>query len=405
MRSILFVDDESRVLEGLQRMLFPMQREWKMAFALSGAQALELLEKGHFDVVVSDMRMPGMDGAQLLEEVKKRCPDTLRFILSGQSESEVIYRTLGSAHQFLSKPCKPAFLKECVDKAFALRSILASDALKAVVAQIGTLPPVPQVYAKLCEALKSPDCTIEEVGQVIKMDPAMTAKILQVTNSAFFGLRRDVSTVPQAVSLIGLKNITALVLARGLFAPVEGGKLPPGFSIDSLWRHCMVVASYAQAICQVENTSKEIADDAYTGGLLHDTGQLVFLAGCPDDYVRCHEYAIEKQVTLPAAEGELLQCTHGEVGAYLLGIWGLPYPIVESVAYHHNPSIYLGSEFSPVTAVHVADILAFKRRSDESDSPHPGFDMPYLERLGLSNHIPEWDKACDAIDAQEGEKS
>ncbi|HOT51753.1 MAG TPA: response regulator, partial [Candidatus Hydrogenedentes bacterium] len=127
MKSILFVDDEPNVLDGLRRMLFPMQREWEMAFARSGAQALEQLEARHFDVVVTDMRMPGMDGSRLLAEVKKRHPDTLRFVLSGQSDSETLYRSVGEAHQFLSKPCKPALLKECVDRAFALRELLSSD--------------------------------------------------------------------------------------------------------------------------------------------------------------------------------------------------------------------------------------------------------------------------------------
>ena len=252
MKSILFVDDEPNVLEGLQRMLFSLQREWTMAFASSGAEALELLEHRHFDVVISDMRMPGMDGCQLLAEIKIRRPDTLRFVLSGQSETEVVYRSVGEAHQFLSKPCKPKVLKECVDRAFALRELLTSDSLKAVVSQIRDLPPVPQLYAKLCETLKSPECSIADVGRVIETDPAMTAKILQVTNSAFFGLRRVVGTAVQAASLLGLNTIKGLVLATGLFAPMQGTRLPRGFSIDALWKHSIIVGVRAQAICQSE---------------------------------------------------------------------------------------------------------------------------------------------------------
>ena len=405
MRSILFVDDEPNILEGLQRMLFPFQREWTMAFASSGLHALELLERSHFDVVVSDMRMPGMDGAQLLAEVKKRCPDTLRFVLSGQSESEVIYRSVGEAHQFLSKPCKPKLLKECVDKAFALRDLLASDSLKAVVAQIGALPPVPQVYAKLCAALKSPECSIAEVGHIVETDLAMTAKILQVTNSAFFGLRREVTTAAQAASLLGLNTIKALVLATGLFAPMQGARLPRGFSIDVLWKHSMIVGAYAQAICQTEDISKAVAGDAYTAGLLHDTGALVFASACTEDYVRVCDYAVINAVPLSDAEKEVLGCTHAEVGAYLLGIWGLPHSITESVAYHHRPADCVGSVFSPLTAVHAADVLAHARQEKPSEYPVPQMDTAYIEKFGLKERAAGWEQVCDDIDARGGDQT
>lgn len=398
MKSILFVDDEPNILEALQRMLFPWQREWTMAFAPSGARALEMFDQKHFDVVVSDMRMPGMDGAQLLAEVKKRCPDTLRFVLSGQSESEVVYRSVGEAHQFLSKPCNPKILKECVDKAFALRDLLASDSLKAVVAQIGTLPPVPQIYEKLCETLRSPESSITDVGRIIETDPAMTAKILQVTNSAFFGLRRVVPTVAQAVSLLGLNTIKALVLARSLFAPMERSKLPRGFSIDVLWKHSMIVGTYAQAICQAEGLTKEMTGNAYTAGLLHDTGELVFAATCAEDYVHICDYAMLNELSMSEAENEVLGCTHEEVGAYLLGIWGLPHPIIESIAYHHKPMNSIGNVFSPLTAIHVADVLAFARGEKVGDRPLPQLDRAYIERIGMEEHVDHWEKACSNID-------
>lgn len=400
MKSILFVDDENNVLEGLQRMLFPLQREWTMAFASSGPRALELLEKSRFDVIVSDMRMPGMDGAQLLAEVKKRYPDTLRFILSGQSDSEVVYRSVGEAHQFLSKPCKPKFLKECVDRAFVLRELLDSDSLKSRVAQIPALPPVPQVYAKLCEELKSPECSIADIGRVIEMDLAMTAKILQLTNSAFFALRRHVATAAQAASLLGLNTVRALVLTTGLFAPLENASLPKGFSIDALWKHSLLVGGYAQAICQAEQAPKEITGDAYTAGLLHDAGRLVLASACAEDYAHVHDYAIMNELLLTDAEKEILGCTHAEIGAYLLGIWGLPHSIVEAVAYHHRPANAVGTGFSALTAVHVADAQEFARQADMFDHPIPRMDMDYIAKIGLEGRARHWEQVCAASDPQ-----
>ncbi|MBI5092305.1 MAG: HDOD domain-containing protein [Candidatus Hydrogenedentes bacterium] len=402
MKRILFVDDEPNVLEGLQRMLYPLQNEWKMAFASSGSRALETLEQSRFDVVVSDMRMPGMDGAQLLAEVKKRYPDILRFVLSGQSATDLVYRAVGDAHQFLSKPCKPKLLKECVDKAFALRELLASDSLKAVVARIRSLPPVPHVYAKLCEALKSSEYSIADVGRVIEMDLAMTAKILQVANSAFFGLRRQVATATQAASLLGLNTINALVLTTGLFAPIEGSKLPRGFSINALWEHSMIVGWYARSVCLAENTSSELAGDAYTAGLLHDTGKLVLASAYTEEYAHVYDHSVVNAIPLHDAEKQVLGCTHAEVGAYLLGIWGLPHAIIESVAYHHRPADSVGTSFAPLTAVHAADVLAFGLQKEPADYPAPAMDMAYLGRLGLEGRAVAWEGACANIDVRGG---
>ena len=400
MKKILFVDDEPHVLEGLRRILFTMQHDWKMSFATGGPHALELLQQERFDVVVTDMRMPGMDGAQLLAEVRKRSPDTIRFVLSGQSESELVYRSVGEAHQFLSKPCKPALLKECVDRAFALRDLLANDVIKSVAAQSGALPPVPEVYARLCSALKSSECAIADVGHIIELDQAMTAKILQVTNSAFFALRQQVNTAAHAVSLLGLDTIKALVLTAGVFVPLEEAEFPRGFSLDALWKHSMLVGAYAQAICEGEEPSKKGAADAFTAGVLHDVGKLLFASVRAGDYARVHEYAVENAVPLQSAEKEVLGCTHSEIGAYLLGIWGLPNEIVESVAYHHRPAASIGNAFSPLTAVHVADVLARIRHGGPPAYPGPEFDTAYLEKLGLEGRTEYWEAACAKLDAR-----
>ena len=402
MRRMLFVDDEPNVLEGLQRMLFPLQREYEMAFASSGEDALDLMAKEHFDIVVSDMRMPGMDGAQLLAEIKKRHPDTIRFVLTGQSDAETVYRSVGEAHQFLMKPCKPKLLKECVDRALAIRDLLRSDSLRSVVAQIGSLPPMPQTYAQLCEKLRSPEVSAEEIGHVMESDLAMTAKVLHLVNSAFFGLRRQVSTASQAVALLGFDTIKAIVLVSGLFTHAEAAKVPPEFSFDRLWRHGAAVGAYAQAISRAEKMPKELLNDAFTAGLLHDCGELVLAVACKEDYMHAYDYAAVNAMRLSDAEKELFGCTHAEIGAYLLGIWGLPHPIVEAIAYHHRPADCLGGDFSPLTAVHVADVLAWTSSGHDKGFPPPEVDRAYLAGLGLEDRHTAWETACADLDPGKG---
>ncbi|MBX7258157.1 MAG: HDOD domain-containing protein [Candidatus Hydrogenedentes bacterium] len=402
MKHILFVDDEPNILEGLQRMLFPFQHEWRIGFASGGQEALDIMQREHFDVIVTDMRMPGMDGAKLLEIVKKRQPDAIRFVLTGQSDTATLYRTVGEAHQFLTKPCKPTLLKECVDRAFAIRDLLQSDSLRAVVSQIESLPPMPQTYAKLCEKLRSPDVSAKDVGLLMESDLAMTAKVLHLVNSAFFGFRQRVSSASQAVALLGFETIKALVLMTGLFSNVQERKLPSGFSFDRLWQHSLKVGSYAQMIALAESASKDSVNDAYTAGLLHDCGELVLAAACQEDFTHAYDYAMVNGVRQSEAEKELLGCTHAEIGAYLLGIWGLPHPIVEAVAYHHRPTEFIGAGFSPVTAVHVADALAWSNSVGNAEYPLPEVDHAYLAGLGMDGRYEAWRAACEALDSRGG---
>ena len=403
MKHILFVDDEPNILEGLQRMLFPLQREWHMAFASGGQEALGIMQQEHFDVVVTDMRMPGMDGAELLAEVKKRHPDAVRFVLTGQSDTATVYRSVGEAHQFLMKPCKPQLLKECVDRALAIRDLLQSDSLRAVVSQIGSLPPMPQSYAQLCEKLRSPEVSAKEVGRIMESDLAMTAKVLHLVNSAFFGLRQHVSSASQAVALLGFDTIKALVLMTGLFSHAEETKLPSGFSFERLWQHSATVSTYAQAISITEKASKDSVNDAYTAGLLHDCGELVLAAACQEDYTHAYDYAMVNGVRQSEAEKELLGCSHAEIGAYLLGIWGLPHPIVEAVAYHHRPTDCVGAGFSPLTAVHVADALVWANYDGDAGCPLPEVDQTYLSRIRMESRCEAWEKACADLHSEEGD--
>lgn len=403
MRNILFVDDEPNILEGLERMLFPLRKEWNMVFVSSGATALATMDGQPFDVVVSDMRMPGMDGAQLLAAVKAQHPDTIRFVLTGQTDGEAVYRAVGDAHQFLNKPCKPKLLKECVDKAFVLRDLLSSDRLKSAIAQIGSLPPVPKVYEQFCETLQSAECSVSDVSHIIETDQAILSKILQLVNSAFFGVRHRITTAAQASSMLGLQTLKSLVLMTGLFTPMQQASFPKGFSIEEQWRHSAKVGIYAETICKCEGVTKEMAGEAYTAGLLHDAGELILAFSCPDDYTRVFDYGAANHVLTFEAERELLGCTHAELGAYLLGIWGIPDQIVEAVAYHHHPRESACQSLSPLVAVHVADLFDQEKRSRELDVAKPTYDMSFLTRTGLSSRLPYWREACSRIDALEEE--
>ena len=213
MKRILFVDDEPLMLQGLQRMLHGMRNEWDMRFAKSGAEALQMMAASPADVVVSDTRMPVMNGAALLNEVMRSYPKTVRFILSGYADMEMVMQCVGGTHQFLSKPCDSETLRSAVRRAVEMDPLLNNDKVKTLVSQMTKVPSLPSLYFEILKELRSEESSLSKVGEIIAQDPAMTAKMLQLVNSAFFGVRRQLNDPLEAVMHLGLETIKSLVLS------------------------------------------------------------------------------------------------------------------------------------------------------------------------------------------------
>ncbi|MEN9573774.1 MAG: hypothetical protein RL514_1629 [Verrucomicrobiota bacterium] len=392
-KRVLFVDDETMVLQGLQRMLRPMRNDWDMEFVESGTVALERMAAAPADVVVSDMRMPGMNGAQLLSEVMRRFPKTVRIILSGHADHDLVLKAVGSTHQYLHKPCEPEILKATVQRAVALGDSLDNEQVKALVSQMSRLPSLPTVYLRVVEELQSADASLARVGEVIAQDVGMSAQVLKLVNSAFFGLRRRVANASDAVNYLGLDTIKALVLSLHTFSQYECADLG-GISMVALRNHSLLTAACARHIARMEGAEAKILDEAFIGGLLHDAGKLVLAANFSGPYARAMKLTRDGGLTFTAAERGVFGCTHADVGGYLLGLWGLPVPVVECVSYHHHPSRTLENAFSPLTAVHAANVLAYELDKEAVAGKRAGFDHDYLLRVGKAGRVAAWQEDC-----------
>ncbi len=394
-KRILFVDDEPNILTGLQRMLRSMRGEWEMRFAQSGQEALQLLAEEPFDVVVSDMRMPGMDGAQLLGEVRNNFPQIVRIVLSGHSDQDLILKSVRPAHQYLSKPCDTDTLKLTIQRAEALRDHLTTDALRRVVSQTDSLPSVPALYAEIMDELRSPETSLQKIGEIISKDPAMTAKILQLVNSAFFGIPRQISSPAQAVNLLGLDTVKALVLTVGVFSQFDEVR-QSRFDIDKLWNHSIRTSAFAKEIAKTGNGEKGLVDSAFMAGMLHDVGKLVFATNLSDSYREVIDLMQNQEISFHGAEHQVMGATHAEVGAYLLGLWGLPDAIIEAVAFHHAPRKFPSDAFSSLTALHIANALEHgKTASSAANNPVSGIDYEYLDRVRMTDRLAEWQEICE----------
>jgi HD-like signal output (HDOD) protein len=381
---ILFVDDEARILEGIRRSMYCMRDEWQIRFAESGASALLQLAAEPADVVVSDMRMPGMDGPQLLAEVMRLYPGVVRVILSGQAELESIVRATRTAHRYLSKPCDALTLKAAISRTTTLKALLTSDRLAAVVGSVDKLPSPPKAYQELLVCLRDPTTTMGHVTEVIRRDVVMTAKILKLANSGFFGLRDPVQTVERAVGLVGTDAISTLVLGQELFTTNTPIVLP-GFDINRLGRHSFETAAWARTVAVYENLPSNLADAAFMAGVLHDLGRLVFATRAPA--------AASRADARPAAEAiEQMDAYHAEVGGYLLGLWSFPEPIVEAIVWHHTPSRCTEPGLGLCGLLHVGDCLAHEREQGSAGTIAATLEPGYLDALGLADHWPEWQR-------------
>ncbi len=401
-RRILFVDDEPMILQGLRRMLRGMRGEWHMVFVGSGDAAMEALGEQDFDVVVTDMRMPGMDGESLLRRVKERHPNVTRIVLSGHSEKEVIMKSVKAAHQYLSKPCDADTLKSTIGRACALRDLLKKDALRRLVGRMESIPSLPSLYANIMKILESPNASVGDVGRIISNDLGMTAKVLQMVNSTFFGIRRHIANPSQAVTFLGLDTVKALVLTVGVFSSFDPERVPC-FDVDRLWKHSITVGALSRELAAAAGLERTRVDNAFLAGLLHDVGKLVLAVNVPDRYIRAVCPREAPDTALWEREEKIFGSTHAEVGAYLMGLWGLPNSIVEAIAFHHFPSRCPAAAVGVLTAVHAANILEQADRPDRDGAAIPsGIDEVYLARLGLNEAFPKWREIALRVKGKEG---
>ncbi len=377
---VLFVDDEPHVLDGLREGLRPNEGRWEMSFALGAERALAEFAQAPHDVVVSDLAMPGMDGAQLLAEIRRRRPLTGRIVLGGEMDAAATVRSTASAHRVLVKPCERAMLEHAIEAGVRLSVASLHPTMKALVAGTMRLPSPPTTYLALTEATRDPDVSVATVSAILERDAAMTAHVLRVVNSPLFGVRRGVSRVSQAIALLGQEMVKNLVLGGDVLRAFKD--LPAGarLATETQHDHSLVVGRIAQIIA-----GKELANEAFTVGLLHDVGVLLVAAMTPEMHFDVLDAAAERGVPPHVVEKERWGTTHAELGAHLLGLWGLPRTIVEAVADHHEPGPYFPTRPQLATLVHVADAIAHERAAGAARmDPRREF------ALGLAGPIDGW---------------
>jgi HD-like signal output (HDOD) protein/CheY-like chemotaxis protein len=393
MTHVLFVDDDERVLRGIRRTMQTAHPDWEMSFAADSEAALTHLEETGADVIVSDGQMPGVDGLALLQLVRMRHPEIARIMLTGQVKKDQTYGAVGLVHQILAKPCPAEELQAAIDRALHLRDLLDDPILRSVVGRMRALPSQPDVYTRLMQAVRSEHVGMEEIAAIVEENPSVAARVLQLVNSAFFGLPRPTASIKEAVVFIGTKTLRTLVLSVEAFRDLELGSSESGLNTAALQQHAVTTARIAADM--VPAAEREAA---YAAGLLHSIGVLVLASQLPNDWGRIAEEARNQQRSLFEVERLVLGVDHGQIAAALLSLWGLPHDVIEAVAQHLNPSPVTGFGGALVGVIHVAACLA-----DEISVPYvagvPGttIDRDYLIADGSATSLDDWRYLAEQI--------
>ncbi len=376
MKKILFVDDEVQILKALNRVL--IDSEYEVFTVDSGKRALEFLESDQVDLVITDMRMPHMDGYELLSQIKGLYPRIIRIILSGYSDEKVVFKALQKniAKLYVMKPWDNDKLLIIIDQIFKMEEMLTSANLLTLINGTEHLPTIEESYQRILNLIEK-ESDLSLIAQEIERDQSICSKILHVANSAYYNARTG--SIKQAVTYIGLQNTKNLVLSTSI---IEGFKSSHVIrdQVEEIWNHAFITNKILNFI-YIKQLNKKLPETLSTVGLLHNIGLVLFLSNFGQEYLRLLKTSRTEKKDITLYEQEQYSVTHNEAGSYLLNWWEFPYEIVEAAMYHHSPMHEKIINRELVCALHIAQRYAWGIMKTEA---HEEFDLRAFEALNVT---------------------
>jgi HD-like signal output (HDOD) protein len=392
-RALLF----DQLTPGLSVPGIPIPETWTVTRFDSPIEAGAALSDESFDVVVSLAGMPTEEGITFLVQTRDVAPEAVRLLVTADPGMRATVSLNRVAHEHLVGPITVDQLEDVFARTVAMHQHLSSVRLRSAMAKVQSLPAFPRLYNQIVEELERSEGDLSRIARVVMQDPGLTARVLQLVNSPFYGLRRQVHDTAQAVGLLGIQNLLSMVLATEVFTDFDsaGARL----NVNKMWTHAATTALWAKRIVEFEGRTLEEANLAFVAGILHDSGRMILGSNFPVEHANVvGQLETEANPDIISIERSVLGASHAEAGAYLLDTWELPTLIVEAVAYHHEPSRSDVVRFTPLTAVHVAEVFQQEVGADGVERDIE-LDMVHLDKLGLSGRVDQWRVACGLEDA------
>lgn len=383
---VLFVDDDQSLLKGLVRSCYSLNQELEVTTALGPEEGLKILEAKPFDALVTDLHMPGMNGAELLQQVRERHPSVLRFVLSGEAKPEIFLKASSHALQCFSKPCDVSIIISAISEAVRLLAEIPDKNLTQLLTSLGGMPACTATLQTLHKILNDPMSDVSDVVEGVRKSPGLVARLLKVANSPFFGHSGRVSTLDDAIGLLGMDSVASMIGTQQLFQKIAPASAS-GISVDELWQHSSFCSGLVRTLGPKAKIPYKLCREAVTAALLHDIGKLVMACANPSGYSAAITRSMADRIPLWQAEHPIFQCSHAEVGSKLLKLWGFPEVIHRSVACHHTPHRDGSAAVTPAALIHVGDYIA--HHLSQSKSPYL-LDSAYLASVNLPSKAEEW---------------
>ena len=353
---ILFVDDNPHVLNSLRLNLRATRQLWDMTFACSGIEALHILETEPFDVLVTDLRMPELDGTELLRIAQERYPHMARIVLSGYAEENSVLKNMALAHHYLGKPCNAALLIKTINNLLPCQDVLLSPQMRKIISGLQSLPALSTIYTELQSALQDDNVSTKQLCDILNKDMAMVATVLRVANSPYFGIRCRTSSVEHAVQLLGIRTLRSIIITAQLFSKLDQS-INPDYSFSQLWDHCIRVASLTNFISEQEGVSQIVRGNCFIAGMLHDIGKIVIFVLMPKEFNMVLKIIHTESVNTHDAERKIIGASHADIGAYLMSRWGFEQEQIQAVLNHHSDAIDKTNTSSSLFITHIANII------------------------------------------------
>lgn len=377
MRRVLLVDDEPRVLEGLGRQLRPLRRRWQVEMVSDGQTALESVAAAPPEVIISDMMMPGMDGAELLSRVREDHPEVIRMVLSGHMGEGSILRAVSVAHRTLTKPCPADCLRGILEQVDRLCQLVPREAACRALSSLDTQPMPAQTLARVRQAPDG-EAALSTLRDLALGDPTLAATMLHLANLDALGCREPTLSVERAVERVGPSALIRLCDEHDFFRLAEDP--PPADPRPAR------IARLAREIAGPEH-----GPIAHAAALLEDFGIQLFARLHPDRYRSLLQRCEDDPTRCPRRQRETLGCTAPELAAYLLGIWGLPARLVSAIEHHREPTRCAGEMDPVLAAVHAATAVVDEAMGPAEGSCAPlALDPTIAQQLGASENRERW---------------
>ena len=365
--------------------------EWEVAHARNPAEARAIAAKQPIDVALLSATMPDTDPVAVAEDLTKVHKKVSIFVLAPDAETGGGLAYASGRFQWLTKPCDPDTLISAIERMAALVSWLTNNTTIDLVAGLHSLPTIPSNYQGVIRAIHSPHSSVQDIAAAVEKDMGITSRVLQVANSAYYGYSKKITSPMEASMLLGIDTLKSLV--RYTHVLNNFPQTPATNAVfDQVWRHSAGVAAVARKIVLSHTKDETQGDEAFTAALLHDIGKVVLTSLKPDEYKAVIRQAAETNTPLHSVERIKLKTTHAETGAYLLSLWGIPFSILEAVAWHHYPRECKDKKFSALTAVHVANVAEHRRQQVDENKTIPTLDELYLKEIGVWEEAQEWVK-------------